>query len=324
MLIDYFIHGRGRGHATRAVVLAEALQLAGHEVRAYAGRDAAPLMPSAQPVHSLMPGMGWKTAPMLLRRVMQAIRPARPDLVISDGDLPGLVAARLRNIPAIAIGHGHVLSLCCRPPGVSPALWRTLGVDGRLNGAFSRCQVAVNFCPLTPKSSRTTVAPPRLRPALARAAEPDGPVVCYFRDSNGDRVMDALIELGHRPLLFSATPSHRTDIEQRELSQNGFMQALATARAVVASAGSQLLSECAALGIPLFALYADSDVEQHINTDMLRAAGLGDGAAFENFRPERLAAFLAMPAPSPSRWLLETPDVVDVVLEHCRKLGGAG
>ena len=89
------------------------------------------------------------------------------------------------------------------------------------------------------------------------------------------------MRLGRRPRPFASFP----------LERSAFLEALGCTRAVVASAGSQLISECAASGIPLFALHAANDDEQRINVALVKAAGIGDGTSFEAFEPVRLIEF---------------------------------
>jgi hypothetical protein len=52
------------------------------------------------------------------------------------------------------------------------------------------------------------------------------------------------------------------------------------------------MSECVALGKPLFALHAADDREQRLNVGMLRSHGLGMGCAFEAFDPKVLEDWL--------------------------------
>ena len=102
--VHLYVHGRGRGHGTRARAVAERLQSFGAEVRVFAGPGAEPAFEDGAectPVASLVPGMGLSTLGHLRTRVRDAMAETsedRPDVVISDGDMPGSVAAAMSSM----------------------------------------------------------------------------------------------------------------------------------------------------------------------------------------------------------------------------------
>jgi UDP:flavonoid glycosyltransferase YjiC (YdhE family) len=103
------------------------------------------------------------------------------------------------------------------------------------------------------------------------------------------------------------------------LDRAAFIAALADAKAVVGSAGSQLVSECVALRIPILALHQRRDDEQRLNAIMVREAGLGDGCAFEALTLERLVSFLDEPG-APAEAAFDAPQVTDAVAEVVERL----
>src|SRR6185503_4723675 len=97
--IHLYVHGRGRGHASRAARVIPALQRDGHRVRVFTGGDAlgwlAPLAP-VEPIEPLPPTVGARSLVSFVRRVHRAaqlVTADDADLVISDGDVPGIWAA---------------------------------------------------------------------------------------------------------------------------------------------------------------------------------------------------------------------------------------
>lgn len=331
-LVHYYVHGRGLGHATRSVAVIGALRAAGYRVLAFAGSDAEQLVRDVtvcRPVQSL-PSRFDPRAPLLVAwRVAQglaALRAEVPCAVVSDSDLPGLLAARLAGLPAVVVGHGLITSTCHRPPEVDRGAWRREGLKVRLSSLGATHHVPVSFVPLRPLDpARTTVAAPPLPPDLLAdppRADPEAPLVAYFRDDNAHAVLDALSDHGHPVTLFTrhAHPS-RPGIDIRPVGRPAFVEGLRAAPAVVASAGSQLMSECVFFGVRQFALHDDDDDEQRLNVEMLRGTGLGDGCAFGDFTPGRLRRFLSDLAPRqqppPPR---PTADVADVVLQLVQRL----
>lgn len=299
--VHYYVHGRGRGHATRALSVIPALKQAGYRLQVFAGRSALPLLKECMqcgPIHSLMPGELFLTLPKLLQRSVWActrgLRTA-PLAVISDGDLPSSVASSLAGIPVIAIGHGLIFSHCERPEGVDAQAWAREAKKATLASCGSTRQVPVSFCPLATHGPRTTLARPLLS-LPARRRQGRGGVVCYFRDDNAGHVLSALRACGVTPIVFSdvaASGAARVaGVRYERMHRQRFVDALAEADAVVSSAGHQLISEALQLGLPHLALYAADDNEQRLNVELLRAACLGDGAPLETVDRAHVLHFL--------------------------------
>lgn len=328
--VHYYVHGRGRGHATRTLPVLEALRSAGHEVRVFAGDDAVAVLRSDRsctPVASLLPSQRLGLAPRLAARVARAVaelRRDRADLVVSDGDLPGIVAAGLCGRPALAVGHAEMFSGCSRPAGVPHGPWLREAARAWASAPTASARVAVSFVALEPRTPRTVVARP-VGPALPATAG-DRRIVCYFRDENGAGVLRRLVEQGQAPVLHSRRGCAVAGVEARPLGREEFLASLASARGVVASAGSQLISECVHHRIPIFALHDRRDDEQRVNVALLRSTGLGDGCAFSELEPARLRAFVAgLDAPRPpARIAAPELDVAAAVCRLSRELlGGA-
>lgn len=303
-----------------------ALRGQGHTVRVFAGEDAMAMFANepggAEPVASTPLGVGPSALRIIANRLgaaSNATRAQRPDVLVTDGDLPSALTARLQRVPSVALGHGLVFAHCRRVPDAPRGPWLREAAKARLASVGASRVVAVNFAPCVPRDPRTTVvARPTLRANLGvRASDigDDAPIVCYFRDDNGDAVLRWLVELGFRPLVFT---NRKVDIPGAVVvrkDSDRFAQELLRARAVVSSAGSQLISECQALGIPQFALYAPGDDEQLLNVAMLRHFGLGDGAPLDAANRGMLRAFLEQPQPATSDRPAPAVDAVTAVCD---------
>jgi len=316
-VIHLYVHGRGRGHATRCLAIARALEGAGHAFRAFVGRDGVPLFSAAYPcteVKSLPPTAG-RAALGVVARVRSAIEHARADgatAIVSDGDLPGLLAAHALRLPSIAVGHGLVFSECKRPGSLPAGPWMREAAKAAASSVGARRCVAVNFVPLEPRTRRVTVARPSLDPRLHRHAAPQR-VLCYFRDG-APHVLRSLVDLGIRPVVFATEHPGVDGIDYEPQGRERFIEQLAQARVVVATAGSQLISECVGLGIPILALHHRDDDEQRLNAAMVRDAGLGDGCSFDALTPRRLERFVHSP-PAPPAHAHDAPDVAAAALD---------
>ena len=122
--------------------------------------------------------------------------------------------------------------------------------------------------------------------------------------------------------VFGEEPHPGVDV--RPVQRAAFLAALGRCRAVVASAGSQLISECVALGRPLFAVFDPAHDEQRLNVGMLEAGRLGAGCPADELDERRLADFLTA---APGRFVRSTwqgPDAAAVVLDRAMALAAAG
>lgn len=295
--VHYYVHGRGRGHATRALSVIPALERAGYRLRVFAGKAALPVLrqhtPCA-PIHSLLPDDVLSTLPKLVQRTLWAgTRGLRrsPLAVLSDGDLPSSVASALVRVPVIAIGHGLVFSHCQPPPEVDGEAWAREARKATRASHGSIRQVPVSFCALTTTAGSSVLS----RHTLGLAPRRDrrrGGVVCYFRDHNARHVVGALRACGVTPVVFASEDPQLPGVRFEPLNRQRFLAALAEADAVVSSAGHQLISETLELGVPQLGLYATGDDEQKLNVEMLRAARLGEGAALESVDRAQVLHFL--------------------------------
>ena len=180
-----------------------------------------------------------------------------PQLIVSDGDFPGMIRAELGGIPSVGIAHGELFNIAQKPSWVkdSNQLNRAWNKQGRLNyvsSLFTEWQIATHFCFLESRFASGTVARAPLRPEVLQMAEsrkwfrrgkvhennlPQSDrikllltetsaeaaaaavattgsssslpsfshrklVICYFRDHNGEHVVQALLEADFDVLLF--------------------------------------------------------------------------------------------------------------------------
>ncbi len=317
--IHYYVHGRGRGHATRSRAVITRLLDAGHEVIAFAGHSAEPLLRDkvhTEGVMSILPSAGPRAALQIAgrtRAAATAMELDEADVVVSDGDLPALLGARAARRPSIAVGHGLVFYCCTRPQQLPTARWIRESLKAGASSLGAHRLVAVNFVPLPLRRGRLARPGLELGPATPRTS--DGPLLCYFRDGAPSSLLRRLAGLGVPVVLFSTTDPQIPGIVHEPPGRARFMQVLRSARAVLATGGSQLISECIALGAPLFAVHALDDDEQALNVAMLRHAGLGDGCPLLELDVAQLLAFIERPAAAVApQW--DAPDVATVVLEE--------
>lgn len=284
MKIAYFIHGRGRGHASRSSSIVTRLMNEGHVVRVFGGGDAWPMLrdfEGARQIQPVTPGLSvLRDTPCRVREDRARFRAFRPDVIISDGDMPSVMAAKSMGIRCLVVGHDIVFQRCRLPSGVNR---RQLMIE-RANGAHTKLAadaVAVNFLPLGVLCPRTKLARPDVSSALLEASKDDGHIVAYFRDGNGGEIAERLSVSGREVQLFCPKGERRRGVNVRPLSRDDFQESLAGASAIVGSVGSNLVAEAIALGKPFLGVHGRHDAEQALNAQMVRAAGVGMVSTFE-------------------------------------------
>ena len=157
-----------------------------------------------------------------------------------------------------------------------------------------------------------TTIPPVIRREVLEAQPRNGDHVLVYMASYSEETLDRL--LGHgalAPYRLVAYPK-RTDYEPRSpnltfkpFSAAGFVEDLASARAVVTAAGFTLLSECLHLGKPVYSIPEARQYEQQCNAEALRRWRLGRTA--RSFDARDLASWLEKPRAVRRRF----PDVVE-------------
>ncbi len=322
--IFYSMAGEGRGHATRVRAVAQHLR-ARHDVVLFCPGAAhaflAPLFAddprvtveplpglffrydSRDRVHALRTaGSALRYAcalPRLVDRLAARVERERPALVISDFEPALPRAARRVGVPVVSLSHQAFLLACDLrqlPRGlrVHAAL---MGLVVRAFQARPTATIVSSFyaAPLKPGYAHAHQTGVLLRPAI-RASRPrrGAHLVCYLRRALPINVARALQATG-RPVriygLGERPPEGR--LEFRAIDEEGFVADLASAEALISTAGNQLVGEALFLGKPVFAIPEDNNREQSINAWFLRASGAGDWSSAAKLRASDLTAFLA-------------------------------
>jgi uncharacterized protein (TIGR00661 family) len=228
----------------------------------------------------------------------------RPDVVVSDGDAPSMHAARSLGIPCLAVGHGLIFGHVVLPSGLPRARIALERINVASSSWLAQRRVAVHFLPGRAKTRGTVVARPDPRADLPEATRGEH-VTAYLRDgldARGRAVLGALGRAHAGPVLAFVRPARAVsdaasslpaNVSLRPTDPKHFAEALASARAVVGSAGSNLLAECVWLRKAIVAVHAPGDHEQHLNAELLARAGAGVSLASAVVGDERMRAALS-------------------------------
>ena len=320
--IFYAVSGEGRGHATRACSLIEDLERH-HEIVLYAPDHAYEILApryrdSAVQVRKI-PGLrfyyspdrrlnswqtGWgnvgyvRALPRLLRRLEREIEADRPDLVLTDFEPSLPRAARRLGVPFVSLDHQHFLvtyDLSSLPFRLRCyAAFMAAVVRGYFQGQAHSIVSSFYFPPLRPGLANVTQIGVLLRREILRARPESGAhLVAYLRRRPRSQVLEALAGCGCEVRVYGLGRRLRwRNLRFRPIDVSRFAEDVASSRALVTTAGNQLVGEALYLGKPVLALPEEGNREQEINAHFLRRSGAGEAVGIHALSAGAVRRFL--------------------------------
>jgi uncharacterized protein (TIGR00661 family) len=319
MRIAWGVMGYGRGHAMRTLSVLPSL-MREHEITVFAGGDAyevlAPLFPTVRiPTigyryntrgsHSLPKTVSENAAPMadlLLRglgceTVEREFKERGIQLVISDSEAWTHRAARRLRLPRISFDHVGIIAYC--KPHFPPDLWAHGMRDAwgyrALMGIPERIMIS-SFYPAEAAYPGVRIVGPMLRDEVRQHKPSRGDyLLAYFNKGEHQFLphVDRTLRLLDLPVVVYGTPYRGKvdNLDFRAPSNEWFAHDLAHCRAVLSTAGNQLIGEAIHLGKPVLAVPEDA-FEQKLNAYMIERMGVGMRANFASLSPSDVDRFL--------------------------------
>jgi uncharacterized protein (TIGR00661 family) len=321
--IIYGLTSQGRGHSSRVTAMAEALEARGHELLFVAGGEAGELLREqgrevidVPVLRHLMHNneirlwtslawMGLRTVQTLgvARSLARRFVEFRPDLLISDFESYSIRAAQKIGLPLMCFNHQQVLTHTRYevPRKYAWDAWvARLVVNTAMPNRPEHVLISSFFYPPLRDEQAATLVAPILRKAV-RESEPScgEHVLVYHNDPTG---LSGLLEaMGDNPehrfvaYNFEVTPETRARLGNVEFKQpdvRGFLADLASAKAVISTAGFTLISEALYLGKPMLLMPNGGIFEQTLNALYLEREGLGEAILHRVPSGEDLRGFL--------------------------------
>jgi len=307
MRILYGVVGEGMGHAIRSkVVIDHLIHGEGHEVEVVVSGRAHEVLSEYFPeVHRIW-GLSmtfedsrfkvWRSVvdnlrvaldegfPENVRQYFEITEDFRPDCVISDFESWSYLFGKSHQLPVICIDNIQMVARCLHDPGF-------VGVHRK------EYELQKNFVKTkTPKSDHyyiptffyppvrkphTTLVPPVLRPEILDAETSIGEHVLVYQTSTSSEDLPEVLAAIDEPF---RVYGYRRDIDAPltegnvtwcPFDEHGFVQDLASARAVIANGGFTLMGETVHLRKPMLCIPLVSQFEQLLNAWYLEELGYG-------------------------------------------------
>ncbi len=308
MKILYGVVGEGMGHAIRSRVVLNHLVSRGHEVEIVASGRALPFLSRHFEGVNAIHGFHMITEDNRIRRgktlwsnviagvtgvpkniaaYFELIEGFEPDAIVSDFESWTYLYAKMHDLPVISIDNMQIINRCNHWPEVLT----DVGIDFDVTKAFVKSKLP--FCdhyfittffhpPL--RKPRTSLHPPILRPEILAAQPSAGEhLLVYQTGEHFDFLIDVLQQTGLECRIYGM----RRDLSEelvvgnlryRPFDETSFIEDLASARAVLASAGFTLMGEAVYLKKPMLAMPLARQFEQLLNARYLAYEGYGMSA----------------------------------------------
>jgi len=303
--IIYAVAGEGFGHSSRSHIIGQRLVDAGHNVMFAGSRKSllylrqyfSPPKADVKEVFGLSYAFTGgridksETLKKNLLKLPEANRvngelfrkhfePFNPDIVISDFEPFSAWWAWRNKVPFISIDHEHLLTLCKLEHRARYWFSRmTAGIVTRGHYIGAAAYIIVNFFKVPLRVNAAVLAPPILRPAIAKLKAKQGEhILIYSTTGIGEEHLKQILNKFDKCKFyiygFDKDAEYGNCIFKKR-STEGFLADLAGARGVIASAGFSLISECMHFGKKMLLLPILGQYEQVINADYAQKLGLG-------------------------------------------------
>lgn len=300
--IIYAVAGEGFGHSSRSHLIGQRLIDSGHDVM-FVGSQKSLLYlkqyfgPRVREVFGLSFAFEGRridkseTLKKNLLKLPEANRindelfkehfePFEPDLVISDFEPFSAWWAWRKKVPFISIDHEHMLTLCRLEHQKRNWFSRlTAEVITECHYIGAVAYIIINFFEAPLRIDSAVLAPPIVRPVVCELNPGAGEhILMYSTTGTGRKNLQELLgKFGKQKFYiygFDKEDEYKNCVFKNR-STEGFLDDLAGARGVIASAGFSLLSECMYLKKKMLLLPLTGQYEQIINAHYIQKLGLG-------------------------------------------------
>ncbi len=315
MKILYGVVGEGMGHATRSHVILKHLARQ-HEIKIVASGKAHEYLRIHHPDIEEIGGYGFAfneigvdleaslkklindiptKAPHNVKHFFKLSQSFKPDVIISDFESFAYLFGKYNKIPIISIDNMQIISRCQLDIEIPENNKEDyLMAKGLVMAKLPGCHhylVTTFFYPEITKPD-TSLYPPILRENILNASASKGKHILVYQTSKANPgLLDILAKVDEKFIVYGFGVSQSPkNVQLKGFSEQGFIQDLASAKAVIANAGFSLIGEALYLKKPYLAIPLGRQFEQLLNALYLRDLGYGDYCS--QLTPEAIEKFL--------------------------------
>lgn len=228
-----------------------------------------------------------------LNKLRETIKAFQPDCIITDFEPCTAYLASHYQIPLITLDNQHRMRYMDYQ--IPPDLRKDqLITETVIRAMIPRPWVSLitTFHTGQLKNDRSFLFPPILREEVLELSPSQGVHILVYVTSGFDSLISVLHEFPRETFYVYGYDKEeiKGNLHFRPFSKQGFLEDLASSKAVVATAGFTLISEALYLGKPYLAFPMQGQFEQHLNAYMLHQQGYGEECSVPN--ANSLAAFL--------------------------------
>ena len=321
MKILYGVVGEGMGHAMRSrVILEHLINTEKHDVEVMASGRATDFLrkrfAGVNGIHGLhmiyeenrvrLGHTLWSNIlagatgiPNNIVGYFQLVDRFKPDLVISDFESWTYLYGKTHRLPVLSIDNMQIINRCTLPDDVIEGHRAELAVTKAfIKSKLPFCDqyfITTFFRPPIRKE-RTRLFPPILRPEiLAANRRPGEHLLVYTTGEGNDGLAKTLAATGLECRIYGMRRDLKDEVVEgklhyRPFSEAGFIDDLASCRAVIAGGGFTLMGEAVYLHRPMLAEPVAKQFEQILNARYLEKEGYGLSA--EEITEAKLREFL--------------------------------
>ncbi len=318
MKILYGVPGEGMGHATRSKVVIDYLLKHKHDVKIVSSSRAYQFLKKEFPgkvveikglhfayKNSEISKMGTfllnlKAAPKsIFHNISKQLlieKEFKPELVISDFETFSFLFAKYHQLPVISIDNMQVLNRC--------ELEIEISEDEKSNFQLAKQIVKAkvpgcdhyfisSFFDAKVKKKNTTIVAPIIRTNIQHAKVSKGKHILIYQTSNSlPNIKKILHQLPEETFFVYGMNKDKTEgnIVFKPFSEQGFIDDLASSKAVITNGGFSLMSEAIYLKKPVYSFPIHGQFEQWMNAAYLDK--MGYGRHFDSLNADYLKSFL--------------------------------
>ncbi len=308
MKILYGVVGEGLGHAMRSRVVLEHLVKTGHDVSIMASGRATDFLAKRFADVNRIHGFhmiaeenrvrlgktilsnavtGATGVPKNIAAYFSLIHDFKPELVISDFESWTYLYGKSHRLPILSIDNMQIINRCTHPKEiieVDEAAFHAARAFVKSKVPFCNHYFITTFFKPPIRKPDTSLYPPILRPEIAAANVRKGEHLLVYQTSEGyDSLSETLAKTGLECRIYGMrrgiTEEQRDgNLRYMPFSEDGFIDDLASSRAVIAGGGFTLMGEAVYLRKPMLAVPMLRQFEQVMNAMYLEKEGYGQYA----------------------------------------------